>query len=112
MFRFTVERDQQQHTILKAAVSLSSTLDWQQFSHGQMRTNHQPPPTPAPNQYTRIDTEMQLEFGIHENHEYNVMWAALEHTLKTNFEDIAHTELLPTSGLKTHIFVLSQDKGI
>lgn len=53
-----------------------------------------------------------LEFNIHENHESNVMWAALEHTLHIGFEDIAHTELLPTSGLKTHIFVLSQDKGI
>jgi hypothetical protein len=55
---------------------------------------------------------MQLEFSIHENHEQNVMWAALEHTLKIDFDNIAHTELLPTSGLKTHIFVLSQDKAI
>lgn len=62
--------------------------------------------------HIKENSEMQLEFSIHENHEQNVMWAALEHTLRVDFDNIVHTELLPTSGLKTHIFIMSQGKGV
>jgi hypothetical protein len=53
-----------------------------------------------------------LEFFVHENHEHSPLWAALEHTLRSSLEDAVAGELLPTSSLKTHIFVLSQDSHV
>lgn len=111
MYRFRAQRDQQQATTLTAAKCTVPSSS-QQPTH-RPHHPHRPRSSPSgPRQYPLCHSDLNIDFTIHENQEQSSKWSALEHSLKTQFEDIVATELLPTSTLRTHIFVLSQDADI